>query len=463
MEIKESLFISGVFLLGGILMENVYVMESTSRYSGIHLSEREMEIIKCILEFGVFPAGNIHRLFNAGVKNPRSKYAVSMRLGKLVKSGILVQLKTDFPKQGENRPPNYAYRIGSRGFDLLVQQEVISPEEAKRRKKYGSQLNMPTPHNKTINTIFTDLIARLIERDESLESLQCQYFRGDRHPGISYANSQTGYSPVIPDWIYETKDQIICLELDTGRQTNSIINVKFDRYKRLCEHLEKPLTVVFSVGLSTLATEEAPKEKRIGSLKHLFSEHTEWPANFDLFVLPSHRTLDFLYGKLKKPFQFTKSYRKGSVINWVNYARLATKHRLSYRVIQNNELDRLTFGDINDLDLVIEISLEKRIVLTGLLYMEEGSVRSFQRARTNMIRIQYWNTHRRQNGNKVSLFLVYSEKKNGVHDVLSLDPLCSTFIVNIEEVLYPKPIQNRVFLEAIEVLTPYTRKSQKLI
>lgn len=444
-------------------MENVYVMKSTSRYSGIHLSEREVEIVKYILDFSVFPARNIHRLFNAGIKNPRSKYAVSMRLGKLVRSGILVQLKTDFPKQGENRPPNYAYRIGSRGFDLFVQENLISSEEAERRKKYGPQLNMPTPHNKTVNTIFTELAEMLIDRGESFASLQYQYFRGDRHKGISYANSQTGYSPIIPDWIYETRDQIICLELDTGRQANKVINAKFDRYKRLTEHLEKTLVVIFSVGFSTLEAEGSPKEKRIGSLKHLFSEHTEWPENFEIFVLPSHRTTDFLYGMLKRHLKVNKVYSKGAAINWLNYSRQATNGKLSYRFSQNNELNRLIFGDSYDLDLMPEILLDGKINPTGLLYMEEGSVRSFQKARANMIRIQHWNSHHASHESKVSLFLVYNEQVNGFHDVLSLQPLCSTFIVNVEEMRAIVAHRKAVFPPIIEILTPFTKKSTKLI
>lgn len=309
-------------------MENVYVMKSTARYSGVHLSEREMEILKYILEFSVFPAGNIHRLFNAGIENPRSKYAVSMRLGKLVKSGILVQLKTNFPKQGENRPATYAYRIGSRGFDLLVQENLISSKEAERRKKYGPQLNMPTAHNKTVNTIFTELVELLIERGESFESLQCQYFRGDRHTEISQGNSLTDYSPIIPDWIFETKDEIICLELDTGRQTTRIISNKFERYKRLTTYLKKPLVVIFSVGLSTLPTEDSTKEKRIGSLKHLFTEHTDWPQNFELFVLPSHRTTNFLYGRLEGRYKKTRIFSKNAALSWLNHSRQTTKQRL---------------------------------------------------------------------------------------------------------------------------------------
>lgn len=443
-------------------MENVYVMKSTSRYSGVYLSEREVKIIRYILDFGVFPAGNIHRLFNAGLENPRSKYAISMRLGKLVKSGILVQLKTDFPKLGENRPPNYAYRIGSRGFDLLVQEGLISSKEADRRKKYGPQLNMPTPHNKTVNTVFTELVEILIEREESFASLQCQHFRGDRHAGISYANSQTGYSPIIPDWIYETKDQIICLELDTGRQTKKIINLKFDRYKRLTEHLEKSLVVIFSVGLSTLVTKDSPKEKRIGSLKQLFSEHTEWPENFEIFVLPSHRTTDSLYGMLKQRPKVSKVYTKGAATNWLNYSRQATNQRLSYQFSPNNELNRLFFGDTYDLDLILEILLEGKINPTGLLYMEEGSVRSFQIARTNMMRIQHWNSHHASPESKASLFLVYNDQVNAFHDVLSLQPLCSTFIVNIEEVKSITAYSKQTFPAIIEILTPYTRKSKKL-
>ncbi|PKH10584.1 hypothetical protein CXF70_08930 [Planomicrobium sp. MB-3u-38] len=463
MEIYESLFISGVFLLGGIQMENVYVMKSTSRYTGIHLTEKEFEIIKYIHDFSVFPAGNIHRLFNSGLKKLRSKHAISMRLGKLVKSGILVQLKTNFPKQGENRPPQYAYRLGSRGFDLLMQEEMITEKDAERRKKYGPQLNMPTPHNKAVNTIFTELVERLIGSEESFNSLQCQYFRGDQHKEISYANSQTGYSPVIPDWIYDTKDQIICLELDTGRQTNSIIKAKFGRYQRLARYLEKPLVVVFSVGLSTLTDDDSPKEKRVGSLKQLFSEHTDWPENFEMFVLPSHRTPDFLYKMLKNRATVTNLQAKGVTNNWLTYSRQASKQKMSYRIGQNENLNRLLFQDTYNLDFITELLPGNEIIPTGLLYMDEGSVRSHQKARANMRRIQTWNNRLDSYEPKASLFLVYNEASNAFNEILALQPECRTFIVNVEEVIAAAKSKEQMFPLMIEILTPYTRKPCKLL
>ncbi|WP_158241148.1 replication-relaxation family protein [Planomicrobium sp. MB-3u-38] len=444
-------------------MENVYVMKSTSRYTGIHLTEREFEIIKYIHDFSVFPAGNIHRLFNSGHKKPRSKYAISMRLGKLVKSGILVQLKTDFPKQGENRPPQYAYRLGSRGFDLLIQEKVITQKHAERRKKYGPQLKMPTPHNKTVNTIFTELVERLIGSEESFKSLQCQYYRGDQHEEISYANSQTGYSPVIPDWIFDTKDQIICLELDTGRQINSIIKTKFDRYQRLARYLKKPLVVVFSVGLSTLANDDSPKEKRVGSLKQLFSEHTDWPEKFEVFVLPSHRTTDFLYKMLKNRATVTNLHAKGVTNSWLNFSRLASKQKVSYRMAQNENLNRLLFQDTYTLDFITELLLEDKIIPIGLLYMEEGSVRSYQKARTNMKRIQTWNTQFGSHKPSVSLFLVYNQTSNASNEILALQPACRTFIVNVEEVIAAAKSKEQMFPPMVEILTQYTKKPCKLL
>lgn len=444
-------------------MENVYVMKSTARYSGVYLSEREMEILKYILEFSVFPAGNIHRLFNAGIENPRSKYAVSMRLGKLVKSGILVQLKTDFPKQGENRPPTYAYRIGSRGFDLLVQENLISSKEAERRKKYGPQLNMPTAHNKTVNTIFTELVELLIERGESFESLQCQYFRGDRHKDFTYANSQTGYSPVIPDWIYETKDQIVCLELDTGRQTTKIIESKFARYKLVAQYLDKPLTVVFSVGLSTAVHNDSPKEKRIGSLKNLFSDHTEWPNKFEVFVLPSHRTCSFLYKMMKRSPASKKVFTRAGSDKWIKESTSLSLPRTSFDFCRDDILHRLMFRDQNDFDLPGEITRAGKITYVGLLHMEEGSVRSYQRARANTYRIQHWNSLWAEEKSEVSLVLIYKKQISVSSDVLPLSPHCRILISNTEELSEAAQSRNPTYPSLLEILTQYTRKLTKFI
>lgn len=438
-------------------------MEPLSRYPGIILTEREVQLIKIIHEFNVCPAKNIHRIYNAGLRNPRTPPGITMRIRKLVKSGMLIQLKSDTYVDEVYQRPSYAYRVGARGFDLLHQENYITEKEADRGKNSNFHLTIPTPHNKTVNTIFTRLFEICIGRGETFESLQIDSRRGDRHEGITAANAQTGYSPIIPDWIYETKDHIICLELDTGTQRNSVINMKFDRYKRVSKLLSKPLVVVFSVGLSILPDVKESRERRIGSLKELFAEHTEWPANFELYVMPSYRTPELLNKLFRQKLSLSKIYSKGSATNWLNYARQAAKQDLSYNMGKNEELNRLFLGDTYDLDIVTELVRGEKSEPTGLLYMEEGSVRSYQKARANMIRLKGWNTQRALYESQVSLLLVYDSHANGIHDVLSLQPLCKMFIVNIEKVKAAAETRENEFPQLLEIVTQYTRNERTLI
>ncbi|WP_084242424.1 replication-relaxation family protein [Planomicrobium okeanokoites] len=444
-------------------MNNVYVVESTSRYKGIHVTERELELLKYIYEFNVFPAINFHRLYNAGSTKPRTSQAISIRLSKLVKSGVLIQLKSEVFQNAEPRLPTYAYRLGVRGFDLLIKEKFLSVEEGERAKSYGNKLNMPTTHNKMVSTVFALLVERLIQQGESLNSLQVGSFRGERHTGINKANGLTGYSPIIPDWVFETKDNIICLELDTGSQKMSTINMKFDRYKRITAHLNKPLIVIFSVGLSIKEELLTPKEKRASSLKDFFTEHTEWPSGFELYVLPTYRTPDLLNKLIRGKVKSSKLYSKGAANNWLNYAREASNDRLTYSMNKQEETNSLFFEDSYDLDLVAELIRGEKREQAGLLVMEEGSVRSYQKARTNMIRINNWNTQRALYESKTSLLLVYEKHISGVHDVLPIQPLCNLFIVNIEEVKAVAESKGNDFPPLVEMVTQYTRNERTLI
>src|SRR5690606_4732505 len=110
--------LAGCFSLKGDKMTGYIKMESYSRYPGIILTEREVQLLKIIHEFNVFPAKNIHSIYNAGLTSPRTAAGITMRIRKLVKSGMLIQLKSDTFVDEVYQYPTYAYRIGARGFDL---------------------------------------------------------------------------------------------------------------------------------------------------------------------------------------------------------------------------------------------------------------------------------------------------------------------------------------------------------
>lgn len=447
------------------MYERSIKLKSSGRYPGIHLTNDEMRLLEYLFEFKVMPTQNIHFFFNTVAGGKRSGNAITNRLARLVSSGILYQLNDADPKRKVFRAINYAYRLGFRGFELLRERGIISEEEMENSKRYARLNNMPTTHNSVVNTLFMELHKILWERNEDIEPMRSQSFRGERHPLIQSVSKGNRIQPIIPDWIFETEEQIICLELDSGSQAMSVIKNKFARYKLLVRETKKPIVVVFSVGL--LTEEEGgdilKKEKRVSSIKELFPESSEWPEGLDLYVVPTQRTSHILYKFLKSRSYRGRLHSRGAANDWLLKSNKVNQPGVSFSVSRNEKLYELFTRSEVDPDLVTEIKKGDLQKYAGVLYMEEGSVRSYERAKVNMKRIYTWNSKLEKKDTKCTLLLVYEEIVNALNDVVALAPLCNTLIVSNEAVRQAIDSKQQIYPKASKLITKYTRNEREVI
>lgn len=459
---KYLFFWQGVFLLEGDYMKpKIYKLESNQRYTAVHISEEEIELLRYIHEFKSVHTHSIHHFYKSGLRRDSSGNAITNRLSKLVKSGVLHQLNDNVQKRDIFKPINYAYRLSTRGYDLLHELGFITEEEVESGKR-NRRIFMPTSHNRVVSTLFMELVERLKLHGETFESLKALSCRGDRHESLSSADKKSGVQPIVPDWVFETRDHIICLELDTGSQAHSVIQNKFYRYKMMMQDIQKPLVIVFSVGLISDMEGEVPtRDKRVASLKEIFPESKEWPDGLDIFVVPTTRTVDILYRLLKQPSDLGRLHYKKVVNQWIINSLDTGERKVSFKNSREESLQRMLFQDQNDLDMIAEIKSQTSLIYGGLLYMEEGAVRSYQRAKANMKRIQTWNVRRAGFESKTMLLLIYDENINLENDVVALSPLCETFLISNE--LVKSAAEKNKYPLFTEMVSQFTQKERELI
>lgn len=447
------------------MKKEVLVLKKVNRYKGIHVTPEEIELLRFMFECKTLFAQDIHMFYRAISYKSRTSSSITKRLNKLVEAGIFYRLDDSHIKRTEYRPLQYFYRIATRGLDLLVEKGFISEEEAEYNKAFSFNIKMPGMHNKSINSIVTQLAIRFLEEGKSFDLLQISSRRGDRNRSIQAANEKSEYYPLIPDWVFETKNEIICIELDTGTQSQSVIFKKFERYKRLAELLEKPLTLVFSVGLELESKSDlSNRDRRVHSLKECFPMQDEWPEGLNIYVVSSFRTVHYLYHLISRKRIPEKRERRGRVLEWMSQSIDAAPIGTVFIQSKKEHLERLLYDNPFDMEVGGEIRIPKQgPMLIAVLHVDEGAVRCFQRIRVNMKRLEQLNRTREVYEEPVSLFLIY-EKEDGVkHDVLGLAPVCDSWSVSMESVNRAASSRKRVYPPITQLVTQFTKKEGELL
>lgn len=439
-------------------------IKGDSRFKGIQLNTEELWLIEYLYEAKVISAQNLHQFYGITSGGKRVGNTVTNRLGRLVAAGILYQLNDAAIKRVVFRPFNYAYRLGKRGLELIAERGLISQEEFELAKRYSHQIVMPNSHNNAVNTVFMELYKELRASNTTFDSMNVQNFRGDRHPLIIEVGKGNTIKPIIPDWVFETDEHIICVEVDSGTQNLGVIRSKYRRYKLLVRQSDKPIVILFSVGIFGEGENETQtKYRRIASIKDCIPESDEWPKGLDILVTPTTRTAQILAELFSRKSYRGRLHSREAANDWVLQANKVGQRGLSVHVSRNQELYQLLTKSEVDLDLVAEIKQGDHEKYAGLLFMEEGSVRSYQRARVNMTRITSWNEKRKRSETKTSLILIYENIESATNDVVAIMPTCNTLFVNHEVVENAIESGEHIFPKVLMLLTQYTRKERNLI
>lgn len=443
--------------------QNIIKLKKTGRFSGVYITPYEMDLLRLVFDLKVISSRNIHNFYQAHSLPSRSSNAITNRLAKLVNAGVLQRLDDSHVLKLDPRPVSYYYRVGTRGFELLQKEGFISEDEMEYGKMYGSIFPIPTDHNKALGNLLMNTQISLSLSGASFDSLATRSMRGDRHPEFSVSVHQLDFAPIIPDWIFETEEQIICLELDTGSQKTGIIQSKFYRYNKMAKRLNKPLVVFFSVGLDVVA-EVTNRERRVPSLKEVFPEQTEWSNSLDIYVVPSGRTVLLLKRLIERNARFSREEQKQLTMKWLRNSFDAAPFGIYFEKNEDQQFQSLLFNNEFDLDNMGLIDKEHdENQYGGLLFMEEGSVRSYQRVRVNQHRISHWNENRAVGRGAVSLFLIYEEKSSIEPDILGIIPLCETWLFSIDAVRKASLATRLEYPPATIMLSQYRREERKFV
>lgn len=256
----------------------------TKNWKFIWLREEELELLEQIWIHRTMQAKSVHSFYEATSKTLRNSNAISNRLTKLVNQGLLIRLTKDVSLT-RARVPRYYYRLGKFGLRLLAEHQKIQLDDV-TRQDYRSFRNSPVP---SVHTDAMSILANQIYLD-------CRY----EIPGMVHRRGVTGKiisrsgdgklireNGVIPDWIFQVDNRLLCIEMDTGSQEYKKIINKFVRYNALHEVLLKQgyqLCVLFAVLDDSLDVVQKNKRmernRRVENLNRLFAEYLKtWPTD----------------------------------------------------------------------------------------------------------------------------------------------------------------------------------------
>lgn len=270
----------------------------TKNWKFIWLREEEVKLLEQIWIHRTMQAKSVHSFYEVTSKTLRNSNAISNRLTKLVEHGLLIRLTKDVSLT-RARVPRYYYRLGKIGLRLLAEHQRIQLDDV-TRKDYRSFRNSPVP------SVHTDAMSILANRIY----LDCRY----DIPGMVHRRGVTGKiisrsgdeklireHKVIPDWIFQVDNRLLCIEMDTGSQEYVKIKGKFIRYNALQKVLQKQgyqIVVLFAVLDDSIDVVQKNKRTerniRVENLNHLYAEYIEnWTP--DPYRLTAKPELKWVY------------------------------------------------------------------------------------------------------------------------------------------------------------------------
>ncbi|WP_282020864.1 replication-relaxation family protein [Planomicrobium okeanokoites] len=249
----------------------------TKNWKFIWIRAEELELLEQVWIHRTMQAKSVHSFYERTSKTLRNSNAISNRLTKLVEEGLLIRLTKDVSLT-RAKVLRYYYRLGKPGLRLLAEQQKIELDEV-TRQDYRSFLNSPVP---SVHTDAMSILANQIY-------LNCRF----EIPGMTHRRGVTGKiisrsgdgklireNGVIPDWIFQVDNRLLCIEMDTGSQEYKKIKEKFNGYNALHQVLKEQdyqIAVLFAVLDDSIDVVKKNKRKdrnvRVQNLNELFAEY----------------------------------------------------------------------------------------------------------------------------------------------------------------------------------------------
>lgn len=444
-------------------------LKSNSRWSdGVHVFEADFVLLQQLLIHGTLSSTDVHEMFTELFEYSSSN-TITNRLMRIRKAGLIAHMKK--PVLG-NITATY-YRLDDRGFEVLEGFGLINKKQIESIKRNPKRKSIPTSHSILASTLANKIF--IDHKKKSWEDLN--HMKGSAHPHFGNVlsalhDSKPFESLVIPDWVIDYRDTLICLEIDTGSQRKDVIRKKYENYVKEQERLlkvGKKMIVLFAV-VDDFVDEHYSdnRERRLGSIKEsgipYNSYHTE-QNEFEsvlFYVLNTTRAPLFVRDILAGMKPQRKSQQQQTLDKWLqNVIATLENSAKGYHVKRMNIDDVFLPRRERSLDCDTILSLtwqqgrftyERRL---AVLYADEGSLASYQRIHANAQRVV---TATEVDGTPTQLLVCYPTKEEMEQNTLGFDmqqPILETdresWQMESGVVLAEPP-------EIIQVVSPYKKE-----
>lgn len=338
------------------------------------LSKEEVMLLKELSIHRVMRATEVHSFLLHAYNFKRNKNALTNRLTRLVKAKILTRL-VERVSYGVTTK-RYYYKLGSRGIDVLVRSNLLSPSDGQHLYQYMYSPGFPSEHDNTASKIANRVTVEKF-KNILLDFKHC--------PGTQYermlSDEQNGEkSNIIADWVFERKNLSIFLEVDTGSQNLNVIQSKLDRYFELAQKQDRQFYIIFSVmdGFANEIYED--RSKRIASIKESISPYWEWPENVSIYVLAASRTPSLIIRLLTYEEPLSIDEKIQTCEFWITQWNTVIPNAITY--LDKSEVYHYDFKEQLKLDVFVQDNINKSRIY-GIFFAEEGSVAAYQKLRSN--------------------------------------------------------------------------------
>lgn len=444
-------------------------LKKSGKFCGIVLHDYEIILIEHTYIHKIMRATSVHSLLSFLSKRNMRPVTISNRLSKLVNSGVLARLEEKISDMSGNFV-RYYYKLGIRGYSLLEAIGYLSENQATKQVKYNQAIKLPSFHTKAASVICNEIAIKCLNDVFTAETLMS---RGANHYEFgTYAEvSKEMKGIIIPDYVFELDNVYVAIEIDTGHQRSHIIKSKYERYKKKAFSLketEKSIMVVFVVVDDSVASEaSSERDKRIASLKNMFPPFNEWGKNLQFYAVQATNAPRLIVNLLSKRAPAEKESRQFMCEDWIDSVVAIEQGRITAERYSPSEFTNKRAEHVNA-DVMTKFTEAGRYPKSfGLLYMQEGSVMSYQIYRANLLRMQNYNDNawKIHDIHRYSLMLIYEDMVNVKNDVISsqIPELSHVFMTDSDTWFRKQLNQSNEFIvpEIYEMVSPFKKEKRK--
>ena len=395
--------------------EVVWHVKKTEKYRALDLSYEEILLLQQIYIHRIINTRSIHEFleFSSGRRNST---AISNRLRIMLEAGVLGRVTEPVPF-GNKGFKRYFYKLGTRGIRVLIDIGYCTDMDGMNMLRLTHRITPPKPHANSASLTANRILLGVTE-PRRIEFIQ--HLRGAVHPFFVGENLDLEVKGVIiPDWVFETNEFIVCIEVDTGSSRGNEIKSKVKRYIKRANGLDlgdRKIVVIFSILDDTLETlDYSNRFKRVSSIKEQISLIENIPTNLSFYVVQTKNTPLVTKNVYEGREPASREQREAAIHQWLKRFKAVANVN-----IYTDDLDSILSSrrdKKDDGEALLQVEVDGHTRRTIVIYGEEGSVDTYQRIRANAYRLRAIN-QTLPSHEQIGLLVVYPTQANMTEEVL---------------------------------------------